>query len=155
MSFEVVDLAPRIGAEIRTDVSTLVDGSRANEIRHLLEDRGVFVFPEIDICDDLPESEKEVIDGLKAVHLFEVSQRYWNPEPSWAELRSWLTHPPHTHRVVWKHRSGRKSLVLGCTASHVEGLGRNTGTMHRALPYAMDSDRMMHRTKLHGEESLA
>ena len=31
----------------------------------------------------------------------------------------------------------------------------NTGTMHRALPYALDSGRMMHRTKLQGEESFA
>jgi hypothetical protein len=30
----------------------------------------------------------------------------------------------------------------------------NTGSMHRALPYALDSGRMMHRTKLRGEESF-
>ena len=31
----------------------------------------------------------------------------------------------------------------------------NTGTMHKATPYAFDSGRMMHRTKLEGEESFA
>jgi len=30
----------------------------------------------------------------------------------------------------------------------------NTGTMHRALPYAVDSGRLMHRTILAGEEPL-
>jgi alpha-ketoglutarate-dependent taurine dioxygenase len=28
---------------------------------------------------------------------------------------------------VWKHRSGRKSLVLGSTASHVVGMERDEG----------------------------
>jgi alpha-ketoglutarate-dependent taurine dioxygenase len=31
----------------------------------------------------------------------------------------------------------------------------NTGTMHRVVPYALDSGRMMHRTTLVGEELLA
>jgi alpha-ketoglutarate-dependent taurine dioxygenase len=30
----------------------------------------------------------------------------------------------------------------------------NTGTMHRADDYPLDSDRLMHRTTLHGEEPL-
>jgi alpha-ketoglutarate-dependent taurine dioxygenase len=139
--------------------------------------------------DDLPESEKRAIDGLRVVHMLEVSQRYWHPEPSYAELRAWQRRPPRTLPLVWKHRSGRKSLVLGATASHVEGMDLregwalltrlrdwatqpqfvyrhewrvgdlviwdNTGTMHRALPYALDSGRLMHRTKLHGEEPFA
>ncbi len=91
--------------------------------------------------------------------------------------------------LVWKHRSGRKSLVVGCTAHYVLGMGieegsalltrlrdwatkpqfvyrhewtvgdlvmwDNTGTLHRAMPYALDSGRMMHRTKLEGEEPFA
>jgi alpha-ketoglutarate-dependent taurine dioxygenase len=31
----------------------------------------------------------------------------------------------------------------------------NTGTMHRVMPYALDSGRMMHHTTLAGEEALA
>jgi len=31
----------------------------------------------------------------------------------------------------------------------------NTGTMHRALEYPLDSGRMMHRTTLQGEEPFA
>lgn len=31
----------------------------------------------------------------------------------------------------------------------------NTGTMHKAAPYDLDSKRMMDRTTLHGEESIA
>jgi alpha-ketoglutarate-dependent taurine dioxygenase len=121
--------------------------------------------------------------------MLEISQRYWHPEPSYAELRAWQKMPPRTLPLVWKHRSGRKSLVLGATASHVEGIDLregwalltrlrdwatqpqfvyrhewklgdvviwdNTGTMHRAMPYPLDSGRLMHRTKLHGEEPFA
>jgi alpha-ketoglutarate-dependent taurine dioxygenase len=31
----------------------------------------------------------------------------------------------------------------------------NTGTMHRAMPYDHKSGRLMHRTKLEGEEAFA
>jgi alpha-ketoglutarate-dependent taurine dioxygenase len=139
--------------------------------------------------DDLPASEKEALDSLRVMHAFEASQRYVKPEPSWAELQVWQKRGTNELPLVWKHRSGRRSLVLGCTASHVIGMSAqessallcrlrdyatqpqfvyrhvwsvgdlviwdNTGTMHRALPYALDSGRMMHRTKLHGEESFA
>jgi alpha-ketoglutarate-dependent taurine dioxygenase len=104
-------------------------------------------------------------------------------------LQGWQRYADNELPLVWKHRSGRKSLVLGSTASHVVGLDRrasatllcrlrewatqpqfvyqhkwtigdliiwdNTGTMHRALAYPLDSGRMMHRTTLLGEESFA
>lgn len=139
--------------------------------------------------DDLPESEKQALEKLKVVHMFEVSQRYVRPEPTYAELHAWQTFQPNTLPLVWTHRSGRKSLVLGSTASHVEGMDLregwalltrlreyatqpqfvyrhewtvgdmliwdNTGTMHRAMPYALDSGRLMHRTTIQGEEPFA
>lgn len=263
-------LAPRIGAAIQADAATLVGGGAAAEIRALLEERGVLVFPGIDLGDEeqiaftrtlgtivdegenhiykvtmdasenaqaeylkgafywhidgtmsdvpilasllsarrlsetggetefantyaawdaLPQDEKDAIDGLRVVHSLAASQRYWRPEPSYAELRAWQAMGTKTLPLVWKHRSGRRSLVLGCTAARVEGMGieegeallcrlrewatrpefvyrhewsrgdlvvwDNTGTMHRALPYPMDSGRLMHRTKLEGEEPFA
>ena len=150
---------------------------------------------ETDFCntyaawDDLPASEKTALEKLRVVHMFEVSQRYVRPEPTFAELQAWQQFQPNTLPLVWTHRSGRKSLVLGSTASHVEGMDLregwalltrlreyatqpqftyrhewtvgdmliwdNTGTMHRALPYAMDSGRLMHRTTIEGEEPFA
>lgn len=139
--------------------------------------------------DDLPDAEKAALEKLKVVHMFEVSQRFVKPEPSWTELQAWQKFQPRTLPLVWTHRSGRKSLVLGSTASHVEGMDLregwalltrlrdyatqpqfvyrhewrlgdlviwdNTGTMHRALPYALDSGRLMHRTTVQGEEPFA
>jgi alpha-ketoglutarate-dependent taurine dioxygenase len=275
--WEVTDVAPKIGSAIRTDKQTLLSGARADDIRDIMERRGVIVFPEInltdeeqiafthtlgtfayeegeggkdgkdtvypitmdesinpiasylkgaffwhidgtmsekpilasimsaralapeggetDFCntyaawDDLPEDEKREIEHLKVVHAMWRSQLYWKPEPSIGELDAWMARGSNTLPLVWKHRSGRKSLVLGATALQVEGMGiveserllvklrdwatqpqfsyrhtwslgdmvlwDNTGTMHRALPYDHKSGRLMHRTKLEGEEAFA
>ena len=139
--------------------------------------------------DDLPEDDKAAIEGLEVDHAMWRSQLYYNPEPSIAQLRAWQGLGVNRLPLVWKHRSGRKSLVLGCTALQVVGMDMsaseellvrlrdwatqpqfvyrhtwklgdmviwdNTGTMHRAMPYAFDSGRLMHRTKLEGEEAFA
>jgi len=83
---------------------------------------------ETDFCntyaafDDLPEDEKAAIEQLRVVHAMWRSQLYWRPEPSIGELDAWMARGSNTLPLVWKHRSGRKSLVLGATALHVEGL---------------------------------
>lgn len=50
-----------------------------------------------------------------------------NPSPSDEELLRWRRHEPKSHPLVWTHKSGRKSLALGCTASHVEGMAPDEG----------------------------
>jgi len=47
----------------------------------------------------------------------------------------WRQRPAKTHPLVWRHRSGRCSLVLGATASHVEGMDVAEG---RALLASLD-----------------
>jgi alpha-ketoglutarate-dependent taurine dioxygenase len=150
---------------------------------------------ETDFCntyaawDDLPEEEKAELETLQVEHAMWRSQLYWQPEPSYAVLKALQARGSNTLPLVWKHRTGRKSLVLGCTALQVAGMGiaeseallvrlrdwatqpqfcyrhtwslgdmviwDNTGTMHRALPYDHNSGRLMHRTKLEGEEAFA
>lgn len=139
--------------------------------------------------DALPDEEKRDLEGLQVVHAMWRSQLYVYPEPSHALLKQWMGRGQNTLPLVWKHRSGRKSLVLGATALQVEGLPYaeseellvrlrdwatqpqfvyrhtwslgdmviwdNTGTMHRAMPYDHKSGRLMHRTKLEGEEAFA
>ena len=77
--------------------------------------------------DDLPESEKKSLVDLKVVHSLEAAQLYVNPEPSYEALQSWRRLPSNTLPLVWNHQSGRKSLVLGSTASHVEGMSIEDG----------------------------
>ncbi|BDB41792.1 MULTISPECIES: TauD/TfdA dioxygenase family protein [Mycobacterium] len=57
-----------------------------------------------------------------------------------ARLRDWATQPRYVYRHDWQPGD----LLIW----------DNTGTMHRVLPYAADSGRLMHRTILAGEEPL-
>ena len=269
--FEIGDIKPRIGSRIVADKQTLLSGRYAAEIRDLLEQRGVLVFPKVNMTDeeqvaftrtlgnfaheihgeeiykvtmdsaenvradylkgafywhidgtmsdvpilasilsakvlppeggdtefcstyaaydDLPAEKKEEIAGLRVLHSFWNSQLYHNPEPTLAKLKEWMALGTKELPLVWTHRNGRKSLVLGNTAQYVVGMDPmasaqllhglrewatgepfsyrhkwslgdmvmwdNTGTMHRATPYDPASGRMMHRTKLEGEEPFA
>jgi len=270
MTLQTINLTPRIGSEIRTDVATLLSGSEAENIRQILDQRGVIFFRGLDISDeqqvviaktlgktvdsegadgiykvsldtsvnakanylkgslfwhfdgslqpypnlaallramklsetggqtefcntyaayeDLPEDEKRAIESLRVVHSAERSQYYVEPEMSFDEISFWQKSASKTIPLVWHHQSGRKSLLLGATADYVVGMQpeqsrallarlrdwatqrkyvyqhewqvgdlliwSNTGTMHRALPYSVDSGRLMHRTILAGEEPL-
>ncbi|PWB88620.1 TauD/TfdA dioxygenase family protein [Methylosinus sporium] len=78
--------------------------------------------------EELPVSVKSSIEGLRVVHSVEGAQRLVNPTPTEDELRRWRSHEPKTHPLVWTHKSGRKSLALGCTASHIEGLTPDVGS---------------------------
>lgn len=272
-------LTPFIGSRVEIGVDALLSGDHADEIRALLEERGVLVFPQIDLDDDqqivftetigtqideyigmelpegvrerifkvsldenvaktakglqnsffwhldgsmrgvpimasvlsakrlsdtggdtefcstyaaydaLPEAEKQALEGLRVVHAAWALQRNADPQPSYEDFVRQRNGPSRSQPLVWKHRSGRKSLVVGATAAYVEGMDYldsldllirlrdwatqpqfvfrhkwtpgdmvmwdNTGTLHRALPYPMDSGRLMHRTVLQGEEPFA
>jgi len=139
--------------------------------------------------EELPQETKQRIDGLKVVHSFAMSMRRAGVEQTPETEAHWRSIPDRTHNLVWTHKSGRKSLVIGCHASYVVDMDPdesdallqellawttqpkfryrhewsvgdmliwdNTGVLHRAEPYPMDSGRMMHRTTLLGEEAFA
>ena len=122
-------------------------------------------------------------------HSFAAAQQRANPDASDEERASWERVPTRVHPLVWTHRDGRKSLLLGATAAEVVGWpsdkGRallerllewstqpqfvlrhhwrrgdlvmwdNTGMLHRALPFEPTSLRLLHRTTLVGEETVA
>lgn len=72
--------------------------------------------------DDLPQSDKELIADLRVVHSAERSQYYVTPEMSYEEIAFWQKSPTKECPIVWTHRSGRKSLLLGATADYVVGM---------------------------------
>lgn len=138
--------------------------------------------------EDLPESEKKALDKVRVRHALEATQKLVRPQPTVAELERYRTHPSRTHPLVWHHRHGKPSLLLGATCFYVEDMSRedgdmllarlmewatqpqyvyrhkwqegdflifdNTGTMHRASEYPLDSKRLMRRTTLDGEEPV-
>lgn len=67
----------------------------------------------------LPADEQARIAGLRAVHALAAAQLAVEPEPSHARFREWLGVRRATLPLVWTHRSGRKSLVIGNTAAGV------------------------------------
>jgi len=268
--FAAEEIKARIGSRILADKEALLSGDYAAEIRELLEQRGVLVFPEIHFDDDeqiaftstlgkfaremrgediykitldksvtatadylkatifwhfdgfsspmpirasllsskvlseeggntefantyaaydaLPDSDKAMIEGMEAVHCLASTQLDIDPQPSYAEWQRWLEMGRKTLPLVWKHQSGRKSLVLGNSAHHIVAMDPleskgllirlrdwatqeqfvyshewtvgdlvmwdNTGSLHRAIPYEVNSKRMLHRTKLEGEEPI-
>lgn len=271
MTFQTRDLTTSIGTEITTDPQSVLAPDNAARVRSLLLERGVLVFPRLNLTDAqqvalaaqigtvrdegekgiykitidprisfgarylrgsflwhmdgthddvpvfgslltgrtlssvggqtefansyaayaaLPDTMKARIADLRVVHDFKVSMERAGVDPlDEAEVAYFNSIPVKTHRLVWPHEDGRKSLVIGCHASHVEGMDRaesdallaqlldwvtqprftyrhewavgdlliwnNTGVLHRAEPYPVESGRMMHRTTLVGEEAFA
>lgn len=139
--------------------------------------------------DALAPGMKTRLEGLRAVHSVEVSMTRAGVEPTEFNVAYWRSRPDKTHSLVWTHENGRKSLVIGCHASHIDGMDKaegaallqelvawttqprfvyrhewdvgdlliwdNTGVLHRAEPYPIDSGRVMHRTTLLGEEAFS
>jgi alpha-ketoglutarate-dependent taurine dioxygenase len=134
----------------------------------------------------LSDEDKAAYEKMRVIHSVWATVFYYEPEPSLAKIQGMQRIGENELPLVWLHKTGRKSLVLGCTAhrvldvepmksaqvlvglrewatreefsySHEWSVGDlviwdNTGTMHRAEKYDPDCNRMMHRTKLKGEE---
>jgi alpha-ketoglutarate-dependent taurine dioxygenase len=73
------------------------------------------------------DDEKLRFDALRVVHSLEASQRRINPDPSPELVAKWRARPTHEHPLVWTHRSGRKSLVLGASADYIVGMDLDEG----------------------------
>ena len=82
--------------------------------------------------DDLPAGERPYYESLRIVHSLEASNRATNPNPSPEEQKRWREAEVmreragrigvKEHPLVWHHRTGRKSLVLGMTVDHVSDM---------------------------------
>ena len=139
--------------------------------------------------DDLGEADKRRFESLKVEHTMAAAHRIYTPEPTDAELAHWGKFPAKVHPLVWRHRSGRNSLLLSSSVTRILGMEAaesdallarlmawatqpqyvyhhnwrmgdllmwdNTGTMHRAMPFDLDSGRRLHRVTLEGEEATA
>jgi alpha-ketoglutarate-dependent taurine dioxygenase len=70
----------------------------------------------------LSDAQKAEIDDLRVIHGTWPTLFYYEPEPSLAKLKGMQAIGEANLPLVWKHRSGRKSLILGCTAGRVEGV---------------------------------
>jgi len=73
--------------------------------------------------DDLPESRKAELDGLQVIHTIGASYReVEDPHPGLAEFAEQFE--PKVQPLVWRHRTGRKSLAIGIHACGVVGMAQ-------------------------------
>ena len=82
--------------------------------------------------EDLSEEEQERALGTRVVHSFLAAQKLSHPNATDADIEMWSKRPPKTHPLVWRHANGRKSLVLGATTDHVEGMEPDEGREYLA-----------------------
>ena len=75
----------------------------------------------------LTDEEKGRFGSLRVVHSLEASQRRAHPDASPEQVERWRSRRTHEHPLVWTHRSGRKSLVLGASADYVVGMDLDEG----------------------------
>ena len=70
----------------------------------------------------LAADERAFLDTLTVVHSMQAAlfpaKRDCTPE----EFAMWCAYPRREHPLVWQHKSGRKSLVLSTSGSHIVGM---------------------------------
>jgi alpha-ketoglutarate-dependent taurine dioxygenase len=75
----------------------------------------------------LPDERKAELARYRVVHSVAASQLLLNPDPE-PELRAkWDRAPSREHPLVWQHRDGRRSLLIGATAGAIAGLSDEDG----------------------------
>ncbi|CAN7342507.1 TauD/TfdA family dioxygenase [Phenylobacterium sp. LjRoot219] len=72
--------------------------------------------------DALAEDEKAYFETLQVVHTMQAAMFPAVPDVPVSQMQKWFTYPERVHPLVWRHKSGRKSLALSTSASHVVGL---------------------------------
>lgn len=206
-----IDLMPRIGSRVLFDRAALLGGDHAGDIRRLLDERRVLLFPDIHLSpdeqvrfaralgpignearggilqvsqnpevntdanvadyqkasltwhfdgffggipdyatilnarelpevggetdiadavgayDDLPSEERLYLETLWVVHDVESAMRSVYPWPTHAQLQKWQQAGQRLFPLVWRNKAGRKSLLIGHSASHVKGMSLAEG----------------------------
>jgi alpha-ketoglutarate-dependent taurine dioxygenase len=72
--------------------------------------------------EDLPADEQRHLQTLQVVHTMQAALFPAFPDATLAQVQNWFTYPTRTHPLVWQHKSGRRSLVLSTSASHIVGM---------------------------------
>lgn len=90
--------------------------------------------------EDLPADEQARLDKLTVVHTLQASLFPAKRNCTVEEFALWSSYPPREHPLVWQHKSGRKSLVLSTSVSHVVG-------MHAAESHDLLQRLMLHATQ--------
>ena len=77
--------------------------------------------------DDLEDEEHARLEDLRVMHSMESTLRGVVEDPTPEQLANWRQRHPYEHPLVWQHRSGRKSLVIGATADYIVDMDVEAG----------------------------
>lgn len=77
--------------------------------------------------DLLPEATRQEIEGLEVIHRLRSAMRYVFGEFDDQQRQMFARAPDMVAPLVWTQRDGRRSLVLGCHADEVLGMGYAAG----------------------------
>lgn len=76
----------------------------------------------------LPEERKRALEGLRVVHCLAAVGRKMYEHPTDDDFARWnRVFPPLEHPLIWHQKDGRTSMVIGATADHIAGMGRDEG----------------------------
>ncbi len=96
--------------------------------------------------EDLPDSEQRELEKLRVVHSLPAALFPAKRNCTAEEFAVWASYPTQTHPLVWQHKSGRKSLVLGTQCAFVEGMHQTEShdLLQRLMTHATQ-DRYVYR----------
>jgi alpha-ketoglutarate-dependent taurine dioxygenase len=77
--------------------------------------------------EDLSDEERTRFESVRVVHSIEAAQRRLVPDPTGEQVAMWRKRPAKEQPLIWRHRDGRRSVVLGPTADHVVGMDQAEG----------------------------
>jgi alpha-ketoglutarate-dependent taurine dioxygenase len=72
--------------------------------------------------EDLSADEQRHLESLQAVHTMVATMYPAVPDARLEDFKVWMDYPRPTYPLVWQHNSGRRSLVMSTSASHVVGI---------------------------------
>jgi alpha-ketoglutarate-dependent taurine dioxygenase len=72
--------------------------------------------------DALSDEEKATFSQLRVLHAMEAGILRFIPDPTEEHLARLRSQPTKVHPLVWRHHSGRHSVVVGGCADHVIGM---------------------------------
>lgn len=75
----------------------------------------------------LTPGDKERLGRVRVVHTGAAIARRVTPFPTPEQEALWAERRPREQPLVWRHRSGRRSLVIGSTTDHVVGMDKDAG----------------------------
>lgn len=75
--------------------------------------------------ESLGDEEKDRLSKMRVVHSVAGSRRRVIPNPTPEQEAAWAAMQSREHPLVWNHREGRPSLIIGGTSDYIVGMDKD------------------------------